>query len=69
MTGVGLAGATPALGAEKAVTLALPDGGDLRWLTDDEPWPRNLRDALDALGVAAPEELASARAARRTPAA
>lgn len=65
MTGVALAGATPALGARKANTLALPDGGDLRWLRSDEAWHRNLRDGLEALGVPAPGETDRVLGARR----
>lgn len=51
-TGVSLAGVTPALLSDKAVTMGLPAIDRLAWLRDDDTWARNLRRGLGELAAA-----------------
>jgi uncharacterized protein (DUF1501 family) len=64
VTGVSLAGATPALLSAKAVTLAMPAVDRLAWLRDDDAWSRNLRRGLADLAITGPGEPASGVLAR-----
>ena len=64
VTGVSLAGNSPALTSRKSVTLGLPDGDGLDWLVSNDAWPRNLRGGIEALGQRAdgePQMLGAAR--------
>ena len=51
VTGLSLAGATPALLSDKAVTLGLPTRDQLDWLRADDAWSRHLREGCAALGA------------------
>lgn len=64
ITGISLAGTAPTMLSRKSVTLGLPDGGGLEWLSSKEPWFRNLRDGIDALGTAAKGDSDAAAVAR-----
>lgn len=64
VTGVSLTGNSPAILSRKAVTLGLPDGGDLEWLVSAEPWFRNLRGGIDAIAASATDDAPGAAAAR-----
>lgn len=62
VTGVSLAGATPALLSDNAVTIGLPSLNELQWLTSTEPWFRNLRQGYGELAGAASESSAAVHA-------
>lgn len=68
VTGVSLAGVTPALLSAKAVTIGLPALDRLAWLREDDAWARHLRDGMARL-AAAPAPAAGDPAARATAAA
>ncbi|MEZ5247519.1 MAG: DUF1501 domain-containing protein [Acidimicrobiales bacterium] len=67
VAGVSLgAGATPALIADHATTIGLPDPGAAWFLTDDDdPWYANLRHGLRSLGSPTNGELPRVQRARR----
>lgn len=62
VTGVSLAGVTPALLSAKAVTIGLPAIDRLAWLRDDDTWARNLRRGLAELASAPPKGAGDAAA-------
>lgn len=64
VTGVSLAGTTSAMLSRKSVTIGVPQGGGLEWLTSDEAWARNLRNGLEALGGEAKGDSPLASSAR-----
>ena len=67
VAGVSLgAGATPALRADRATTIGLPDPGAAWFLTENEDrWFESLRHGLQTLGTSAPGESGRMETARR----